>query len=269
MDKINFSDHTMIKKSFKDGFKDITKLPKEINKNKENYLLLTIFFIFCFILLDQTTNFVQYQIIVLFSVLLQTLFLPSIVTLTVFEYSEKFRDNIIPALKNSFTITNFLFFLTFLFLALLCSIPVLSVIPAELFSLSVDSISTISSNPEYVDPTIASAIGKIDYNNFIIVFAISSFFMIFVLIIGFFTIILNLSFDTLGFLSSLKISLVFNFKNAGYFTSYTLIILPLLILKYLMNLTAIPLIPMISSGLFTLSVFIIFSHMIKNTIENK
>lgn len=269
MNKIEFSDHTMIKKTFKDGFKDITKMPKEIKENKRNYLFLTIFFLFCFTFLDQTKSFTQDKIIVLLSVLLQTLFLPAIVTLTVFKYSEKFRDSIIPALKNAFTITNLSFFLTFLFLIILGTIPVLSVIPMEIFSLSVESISSISSNPEYIDPALANTLSNIDYNNFIIAFAISSLILIFVLVIGFFTIILNLSFDTLGFFSALKISLAFNLRNAGYFTSYTLIILPLLLIKYLMSMIAIPLIPIISSGLFTLSVFIIFAHMIKNTIEDK
>jgi hypothetical protein len=269
MNKIDFSDHTMIKKTFKDGFKDIKKIPQEIKENKKNYGTLTFFFIVLFVLSNQISTLGQEPLFFMLQFFFQTFALASMVTLTVFNYSNSFKDCIVPSLKNTFSFTTLALFIAFLFLMILSFTPIFLITPPEIFSLRPEVIAQIGSNPESIDPELLNILSGIDYNTFIISFFITGLLSIFVLVIGFLTILLNLSFSTLGFLSSLKISLAFNFKNAGYFTSYTLIILPLLFLKSLVSLIALPLVPEISSGLFNLSVFIVFANMIKNTIEDK
>lgn len=269
MNKIEFSDHIMIKKTFKDGFKDIKKIPQEIKENKKNYGKLTFFFIILFVLSEQISILGQEPLFFMLQFFFQTFALASMVTLTVFNYSDSFKDCIVPSLKNTFSFTTLALFIAFLFLMILSFIPIFLITPPEIFSLQPEIIAQIGANPESIDPALLNILSGIDYNTFMISFFITGLLSIFVLVIGFFTILLSLSFSTLGFFSSLKLSLAFNFKNAGYFTSYTLIILPLLFIKSLFSLIALPLIPEISSGLFTLSVFIIFANMIKNTIEDK
>lgn len=269
MKKIEFSDHFMNKKTFKDGFKDIKKIPQEIKKNKKNYSTLTFFFILLFVLSEQISIIGQEPLFFMLQFFFQTFALASMVTLTVFNYSDSFKDYLLPSLKNAFSFTTLALFLTFLSLMILSFTPIFLITPPEIFSLQPEVVSQIGTNPESIDPELLNILSGIDYDTFIISFFITGLLSTFVLVIGFFTILLNLSFSTLSFFSSLKISLAFNVKNAGYFTSYTLIIIPLLFLKSLVSMIPLPLIPTISSGLFTLSVFIIFSNMIKNTIEDK
>lgn len=86
-------------------------------------------------------------------------------------------------------------------------------------------------------------------------------------VVLFFSFVLIIYYDYIGLWESIKISIVSNFKNAGYITGLTLLLIAFVIINSF--LTQFAILNIILSGFIGVYVFYIFTHIIKETVVEK
>ncbi len=275
---IELKEHTIIKKTMKEGFQDFKNTFNIIKDKKQNFIfLLFLFFGFSF-LTDVGKDFLSNNelgnfIFTLLSGFLNYFYLPALAISAFQSDSEDYKELSQFALSRSLKFQNFMIVIFGFILIGLSSIPVILTIPKEFFEIPIElylnlmgDMSLLNNNEAYAS-TFQVAFSKLNPTTFWIGYASSGLLLVLSIVFSYCAFMFSLSYDNSTFFNSLSNSFFFNFKNSGYFTGITVGVI--LIGGFSFFTSSIFILSTIVSSLVALYVVFIFSKMFENTIKSK
>lgn len=275
---IELKEHTITKKTMKEGFQDFKDTFNIIKDKKQNFIFLLFLFFGFSLLTDIGKDFLSNNelgnfIFTLLSGFLNYFYLPALAISAFQSDSEDYKELSQFALSRSLKIQNFMILIFALILIGLSTIPVILSIPKEFFEIPLNSYlnvlgdtSLLNSNQEYAS-IFQVAFSKLNPTTFWIGYVTSGLLLVLSIVFSYCAFMFSLSYDNSTFFNSLSNSFFFNLRNSGYFTGITVGIILLGSVSFFVS--SIFILSTIISSLVALYVVFIFSKMFENTIKSK